>query len=328
MKNDTAQLELSHLKWIGKTNFLQLSIELPHHLFKSGQNTIQLTACDEQGNALSNAEIELFVTPEIVVVQGQALIVYDPENLLIPWLSSLHYAFTALEDWRPDSRPTTFLFVPDDVTSKAELPLVAAALEQVKTGHGSAIFLQPPASHENPGMLKNYEANGAKKREENLLFTSGIFPWKLTCQPSFALWESAMHVAKEHPAFMGLPTGCVMDEPYHEVAPVESFYQLEAQEAPAQTITWFRPEVVETKAQKRTYLGGEDLWHGTDLAVKKHGDGNIILSTLILRRKIGKDPVAELIVSNLLAHAETLVKNIPIDTSVKDVSKSVRVASR
>jgi hypothetical protein len=155
-------------------------------------------------------------------------------------------------------------------------------------------------------MLKNYEADASKDLEDNLLHTSGTFPWTLTCRSSFAFWESAMHVAKEHPVFKGLPTGCVMDEPYQEVVPVESFFELEAEEAPAQTITWFRPEVIETKAKKRTYLGGEDLWHGTDLAVKKHGAGSIILSTLILRSKVGKDPVAGHILSNLLNYADQL----------------------
>ena len=71
-----------------------------------------------------------------------------------------------------------------------------------------------------------------------------------------------------------------MDEPYHEVAPAESF-ELDADETIAHTITWFRPED-EQKAKKRTYLGGEDLWHGTDLAVKSHGSGKLLLSTLIL----------------------------------------------
>ena len=97
-----------------------------------------------------------------------------------------------------------------------------------------------------------------------------------------------------------------MDEPYHEVAPAESFYELEADEAPAQTITWFRPEEIPTKAAKRTYLGGEELWHGTDLAVKAHGKGNILLSTLILRQKVSHDPVAQLLLSNLLQYSDTL----------------------
>ena len=98
----------------------------------------------------------------------------------------------------------------------------------------------------------------------------------------------------------------MMDEPYHEVAPVESFYQLDADESPAQTITWFRPED-EDKVRKRTYLGGEDLWHGTDLAIKVYGKGTMLLSTLILRSKVGKDPVATQLLCNYIQYAESQI---------------------
>ena len=91
-----------------------------------------------------------------------------------------------------------------------------------------------------------------------------------------------------------------MDEPYQEVAPVESLYELEASEALSHSITWYRPEVIATKLKKRTYLGGEELWHGTNLAVKVHGQGRIILSTLILRSKVSSDPVASRILSNMV----------------------------
>ena len=55
-----------------------------------------------------------------------------------------------------------------------------------------------------------------------------------------------------------------------------------------------------------TALGGEDLWHGTDIAIKAHGEGNVILSALILRRKVAHDPVAQLLLSNLLRYSDSL----------------------
>ncbi|MEC8190856.1 MAG: hypothetical protein VX033_06675, partial [Verrucomicrobiota bacterium] len=77
-------------------------------------------------------------------------------------------------------------------------------------------------------------------------------------------------------------------------------------DAPAQTITWFRPED-EDKVNKRNYLGGEDLWHGTDIAIKSYGEGHIILSSLILRTKIGRDSVANRLLRNFISHAESLI---------------------
>lgn len=294
-------------EWSNGSNFRRLTIEIPTSILQTGSNTIHVEAFDAEGNALPGAEIELFVTSEQSCNLENTLIVYDPDGDVTPWLDQCGYQWTPLHEWVPDTGFCTFLFVPDDVADESHLPFVAAAMAYVEAGHGVAIYLQPPASHDSQWMLKNYEANGSEALEENRLHQIGAFPFNLECRPSFAFWESAMHVAKDHPVFEGLPVNRVMDEPYHEVAPVESFYQLEAIESPAQTITWFRPEVVATKAQKRTYLGGEDLWHGTDLAVVHHGDGKVILSTLILRKKIGKDPVAEQILGNLLSHSDSML---------------------
>ena len=93
-----------------------------------------------------------------------------------------------------------------------------------------------------------------------------------------------------------------MDEPYHEVAPAESFYELEAEEAPAQTITWFRPEDIQTKV-KSALISAAKTSGSTDIAIKAHGKGNVILSTLILRRKVARDPVAQLL---LVIYCDTL----------------------
>ena len=196
--------------------------------------------------------------------------------------------------------------MPEDVSSKSDLVAIETAMHCVQCGTANALFLEAPAEHGSPQMLEEYEASRAPAIESNQLLQSGIFPFKLLARPSFSFWESSMHIAKQHPIFDGLPSKCMMDEPYHEVAPAESFYELEAEEAPAQTITWFRPEDIQTKARKRTYLGGEDLWHGTDIAIKAHGEGNVILSTLILRRKVAHDPVAQLLLSNLLRYSDSL----------------------
>ena len=305
------RISVANVEWSGGSNFRRLTTEIPASLLQTGHNTIQVEAFDADGNSLSGAEIELFVTANQDTGLENTLVVYDPDGDVTPWLDSSGFDWTPLTEWAPAEASCTFLFVPDDVAQEAHLPAAAAAMAHVEAGLGMAVFLQPPATHDSEWMLKNYEADGTKPLEENRLHQTGAFPYKLECRPSFAFWEAAMHVAKDHPVFAGLPVGRVMDEPYHEVAPVESFYQLEAEEAPAQTITWFRPEVVATKARKRTYLGGEDLWHGTDVAIVGHGTGKVILSTFILRKKIGRDPVAEQILGNLLSYADSMLATVP-----------------
>lgn len=294
--------------WSDASNFRESSAEIPAHLLVTGLNTIQVAASNKSGTVLYDAEIELYVLPKIEVQQSTTLVVYDPKNEITPTLESLAFTYTRLSDWTPDETPIVLLFVPEDVSFEADLVAFTQALTHIEAGKGSAIFLEPPAERDSRAMLKEYDACNCIPTEENRLLKSGAFPFKILTRPSFSFWESSMHVAKAHPIFKGLPQNCMMDEPYHEVAPVDSFFQLDADESPAQTITWFRPED-DNKVRKRTYLGGEDLWHGTDLAIKAHGNGTVLLSTLILRSKVGKDPVATQLLCNCIQYAESLIPN-------------------
>ena len=298
--------KLNELKWSGESNFKQSQANIPSTLLETGLNTISIRAYNHQGEVECKNTIELFITPKPFTSLDSDLVVYDPDGDITPFLDQSGLAYTALCDWTKVDQASTFLFVPEDVSSKSDLVAIETAMHCVQCGTANALFLEAPAEHGSPQMLEEYEASRAPAIESNQLLQSGIFPFKLLARPSFSFWESSMHIAKQHPIFDGLPSKCMMDEPYHEVAPAESFYELEAEEAPAQTITWFRPEDIETKARKRTYLGGEDLWHGTDIAIKAHGEGNVILSTLILRRKVAHDPVAQLLLSNLLRYSDSL----------------------
>lgn len=305
LTNGNQTHQLADLNWSGGSNFKRIQSTIPGNILQEGRNRLLLHALDTNGSHIYTAEIELFVVTPKRISLSTELVVYDPSFELTPWLEANHYPFIPLCEWQPNDKPITLLFVPGDVISEAHLQSVKTALDFVYNGNGSAIFIEPPAQRESKSMLREYQAARCIPPAENILLKSGIFPFELTARPSFSFWESSMHVVKAHPIFAGLPQDCLMDEPYHEIAPAESFYELDALESPAQTITWFRPED-EDKVNKRTYLGGEDLWHGTDLAVKEYGMGRILLSSLILRSKAGKDPVADTVLTNCIAYAEKL----------------------
>ena len=306
LSNHQVKCTISEINWSETLNFIRAKITIPSDLLHPGYNQIQMKIIDTNEVNPTTIEVEVYAVEESPTEQVQRLVVYDPDASVSKWLADNSYKYTELLEWDNSTEPIVLLFAAEDVSSEDHLNLVNKALHQIKKHSGSAIFIEPPAKRASPFMLKEYEASMSIPVEKNKLLTSGTFPYKLTTRPSFSFWESSMHVAKKHPIFKGLPQDCMMDEPYHEVAPVESFYQIDAEEAPAQTITWFRPEDKD-KVKKRTYLGGEDLWHGTDVAIKKYGTGHIILSTLILRSKVGHDPVANSILSNIINYAERLI---------------------
>ena len=287
--------------WQPNATQLECTVEVPASLLQTGINTLNLEALTNEGRVTETYTTELFVTETTQGDPDLHLVLYDPYNELSDWLNSNGFSVTSLKDWHRtnDSKQALFIFVPEDVAHDSDLPLVASALQHVHSGLGNACFLEAPAQIESPKMLESYDSRKNSDFKNNKLVKEKIFPFKLKTRSSFAFWESSMHVAKNHPIFDGLPSDCVMDEPYHEVIPADSFYGIEADETPSQTITWFRPEDDE-KVNKRTFLGGEALWHGTNLALKKYGSGHILLSTFILRRKITTDPVAAKLFSNLI----------------------------
>ena len=244
---------------------------------------------------------------EIQLLNQKRLFIYDPSKKLINYLSSNDVDFELLETYKQnnDNESHIFISTQEDIVEKTELDQFKDLFKSVKENGSVAIFLEPPASRESPLMLKEYDAAPAKSTSSNLLLSNKVFPFEITCRASFGFWEPAMHVVLDHPIFKGMPTNCMMDEPYQEVAPLETFYRLDADDHAAKTITWFRPEDDE-KGEKRTYLGSEDVWHGSDLAIKNYGQGKVILSSLILKNKIGKYPIANAILKNMINYAETL----------------------
>jgi hypothetical protein len=53
----------------------------------------------------------------------------------------------------------------------------------------------------------------------------------------------------------------------------------------------------------RDYRGPTEWWHGTDMAVVPYGEGKMILSTLRIVENLGKDPVADKRLFNLIKWA-------------------------
>lgn len=294
--------------WDDSSGLIQQTVNLPAKLLSEGRNTVSVGAYTADDALLRSSTVELFVLDPRPMNEAPELptVVYDPHNNLAGWRKKQPFETIQLESWNFNGERCIYVFASEDVAKPEDLDSVRRALQEVHAGTATAIFLEPPSTHEAAAMIREYDGCPVTDEAENRLLQSGIFPFDLIARPSFSFWEGTAHSVKAHPIFKGLPTDCLMDEPYQEVAPAESFYELNAEEAPAHSITWYRPEDIATKTEKRTYLGGEDLWHGTNLAVKYHGLGKILLSTLIIRSKASKDPVAARILENMVHYADQL----------------------
>jgi hypothetical protein len=176
-------------------------------------------------------------------------------------------------------------------------------MDWVKAG-GTAIWLKVPTAGEYHGQSiyrdpkKNYmmQLRGQTpwRLASSRLIDEGVFPLKLRSRTARGMWIPVGHYVREHPIFDGLPTGGFMGQPYQNVVANNTITNLPGTPI-AGSVSW---------DINRDYRGPTQWWHGTDLAVVPHGKGSMILSMLRIVENLGRDPVADRLIMNLLRFAQ------------------------
>ncbi len=151
---------------------------------------------------------------------------------------------------------------------------LAQVLAQVKGG-AVAIFFAPPddwndlADRVDPGLrATNKDAVGA--------------------------FLGMYHYVKLHPVFEGLPTRCLMRQPYRNVVAPKTFIESGDEDMAGTFDT--------TPIAAGNYMMGETQWWGSDILVRRYGSGRIVFTHLRILENLGKDPVADRLFVNLLKH--------------------------
>ncbi|MBW7863786.1 MAG: hypothetical protein H3C30_05150 [Candidatus Hydrogenedentes bacterium] len=104
----------------------------------------------------------------------------------------------------------------------------------------------------------------------------------------------AMHYVKVHPVFDGLPSRCLMRQPYRNVIPEKTFLETGEEDICGTFDT--------TPIAAGNYMFGETRWWGTDILVRRHGAGRIVLTHLRVLENLGQDPMADRVFTNLINH--------------------------
>lgn len=194
------------------------------------------------------------------------------------------------------------LVAPRDAWNEAELALFVRLLDWIDRG-GVAVWLNPPAATEEHGqpVYRDPRTNFTMRFQQrerrpagpwpNFLIQTGVFPLELRCRPAAGLWIPVGHYARKQPAFEGLPIEGFMNAAWRNVAARRTFTNLPGP-ALAGSVSW---------DSYHDYRAETKCWHGTDLGTLRHGKGVMILSTLDILPHLGKDPVADRMLRNLLA---------------------------
>ena len=128
-----------------------------------------------------------------------------------------------------------------------------------------------------------------------------IFPFSTKAHPAVGLWTCIPHLVHDHPIFNGLPTKGMMRNVYENVWPMITLRDLKSKDdTKIETLVgsigfdWFSVD------HKMNYSGPGASWWGSDFAIVPSGKGRYLISQLRLVENLGKDPVADKIVYNMI----------------------------
>ena len=264
-------------------------------------------------DAFSN-EFEFFVLKrEDLAPPKQAVAMLDPEGKTTAFLSSAGVPTKPFSENLAERVPV--VVTTENATDERAFRNYAAMLDYVERG-GVAILLRTPLPRAQGSVdtLKRRFGVSTVPQNQNLLLRTGLFPLQLGSRLATGHWVPVNHAARRHPIFDGLPIQGFLGQTYQNVVAAE-------------TITGLRePPVVgalsvslNNNTVDRDYRGLGDVWWGSDIAVVPHGKGRLLVSTMILAEHLGKDPVADKLLFNMIRWAGSLPGSLdgrttPIET--------------
>lgn len=143
--------------------------------------------------------------------------------------------------------------------------------------------------------------NGISKNQADSLTK---FPFSTKAHPAQGLWTCIPHLVKDHPIFDGLPSNAMMRNTYENVWPKVTLRNIQGEEVgrvnnivASVGFDWF------SEGHKMHYSGPGDSWWGSDMAEISLGSGAFVISQLRIIENLGKDPVAEILLFNMIRYA-------------------------
>ncbi len=245
----------------------------------SGHNTIRVELVDRGGEPIAAAEEVVWTTrrDDRPSFGGRLM-------ALRPALLDRIDVMTTIFD---PSRDGLLLANPDwSQPTGAEAPRV---IDWVRGG-GVALYLDLPWGH------------GTEEYPSIRRIESDWLPRVLHCQATKGLWTGATHLIHHHPVTAGLPCDGPLDQTWMSVFPHRSLMDYEADPIAA-TIhyAWYGG-----RKDLQNYHGVEPFFCAADLVAEPVGDGWAIYSTYRILHALGRDPLADRLLLNLLLWAQEL----------------------
>jgi hypothetical protein len=272
-----------------------------------GKYTLRVQLLREGQQATENAQDIFVLAATDVLLPVVDLSLVDTREQLKPFLQS------AGREWRSfdGTGSGVALVVDNDAQIAQQVETFVRLMDWVKRG-GVAIWLKPPSrmlvegdpiyrDYENNYMMQLRQKRKPKGVLRNSLLETKLFPWALQHRNARGMWIPVGHFLRKHAVFEGLPQGGFLDQLYQNIAPASALMEVAGEEL-AGCVAW--------SAEPHDYYPKLEAWHAVDLATVPHGKGTMILSTFQILEHLGKDPLADKLLVNLLKHATKLRKEL------------------
>ena len=267
----------------GITSYLSEKINMSG-LTGSFQARVKLK--DKKGNIIAKNSFDFDIFDPVVFDSNAPLRVIDPQGELKIFLTKKNISFV---DFDPNGH-TGGLIVSGLVPQSGKKDfneLLKNAKTEVGKG-GKLIILEVPGKTP-PYFGRKFEPNYV----EGLPFSANM----LNKGTTLGLWAGKPHMVKEHPVFQGLPTGVIMQEVYQNVHP-KTTMMMQQGKMISGVVSYDHFKNLDLML--RHYPGPGDVWFGANLLETAFGEGTMLLSTFDIVGNLGKDPVAELILNNMI----------------------------
>jgi hypothetical protein len=253
---------------------------------------------------------EFRVVPAADVAAAEAeYAVVDPSGLLKSFASS---GGRSCEEFGADTGRDSVVLANADVLLRQGGDEIGPALVEFARAGGTVVYLGLPMG-----------------RQPGHWFQDGVLaaPWlpvQLQMRRTRGLWTPFAHIIREHAIARGLPAGKIMDYDYASVFPHFSIVHVadgdpvvaregidlwswlgdDARRAPACTLGLGYNRGAQL--EDLDYRGPGPVVFGADVLDLPWGEGRIVLSTLRLVGSLGRDPIADILLANIVDWAAGL----------------------
>ena len=256
-----------------------------------GSYTVHVEIIDESGKLITSNKQGFDVFSEIQFQTPKTKIaIVDPVNSLTPFLENKKIEFVPFNSLTDQNTLV--------VVGKAakQNPKYMEQVEQVKQfvkEGGYAIFLEVPGT-KLQGLFVGRELNEIE---------TDVLPFGAELHSKWVTlggWAGKSHIVTKHPVFKGLPTEMIMHGVYENVHPQYSMSKQKGEYIAGLIGYDHFPNM---DIMLRHYNGPGEVWWAADVLEAQMGEGKMLLSTLRIIEYLGKDPVAEKILFNMINYA-------------------------